>query len=192
MPGTNLHWRVSGLKRSRLVPGWRLLGVMAVPILVSACSLPNPFATASPSPSPVATPVTQATPSAVSNQGSTSAASRLPVAQDLTFDGAISGHVDKAVTSCGGANGQWNAALIADVGAVHLTINMTLVADKGPGNYNARNDDGTINIAIHTPALNYLGSTGGFVVADDHRSGSVDAVFVGGLHLTGKWLCAST
>lgn len=190
MPGTNLKWRVSASKRWTWVPGRRLLGVMAVPILVSACSLPNPFATASPSPVP--TPVTQATSSAASNQGSTSAASRLPVGQDLTFDGAISGHVDKAVTSCGGSNGQWNAALTADVGGAHLTVYMTLVADKGPGNYNARNDDGTINIAVHTPSLDYLGSTGGFVVADDHRSGSVDAVFTGGLHLTGKWTCAST
>jgi hypothetical protein len=166
-----------------------LATVVAVPVLVSACSLGslNPLATSSPSPTP-----TQPPSSPVSNQGATSAVSRLPVPQDLNFDGAIVGHVDSAVTSCGGSNGQYNVALVADVGSTHLTIYLTLVNDKGPGNYPANNGDGTINVAVHTQSIDYFGSSGGFTIADDHRSGTIDTVFTGGLHLAGKYTCAST
>ncbi len=191
MPGTNLHGRVIDLKQWWAVPRRRLLSLVVAPVLASACSL-NPLASASPSPAPAASPSPQTSGSPVNNHGATSAASRLPVTQDLTFDGAIAGHVDKAVTSCGGSNGQWNGALTADLTGVHLTIYMTLVADKGPTTYPPRNDDGTINIAVHTPSLDYLGDTGGFVIATDHRSGTIDTAFTGGLHLSGKWACSST
>ncbi|MDP9325620.1 MAG: hypothetical protein M3O87_03685 [Candidatus Dormibacteraeota bacterium] len=185
------------MKRFSSVHGQALAGVLAAlvaPVLISACSPDslNPFASASPSP----TPVTQASPSAsgsaVSNQGATSAQSRLPIAQDLNLDGAITGKIDKAVTSCGGANGQWNAALSASLSGTDLTIYMTLVNDKGTGKYPARNDDGTINIAVHTKSLDYLGDTGGFTIADDHRSGSIDTNFTSGLHVSGNWVCTST
>jgi hypothetical protein len=177
-----------------LIPGRGLAALLAAPLLLGACSLGslNPLAAASPTPSPVTPAGASPSASAVSNQGATSAASRLPVTQDLTFDGAVSGRVDKAVTSCGGSNGQWNAALSAKVGGVDLTVYMTLVNDRGPGRYPAKNDDATINIAVHTASLDYLGDTGGFNVADDHRSGDVDTTFTGGLHLTGRWACAST
>jgi hypothetical protein len=170
------------------------VALLAAPLLLGACSLGslNPLAAASPSPSPVTPPGPTPSALAASNQGATSAASRLPVAQDLTLDGAVSAKIDKAVTSCGGSNGQWNASLAAKVGDEDLTIYMTLVNDKGPGKYSAKNDDGTINIAVHTPSLDYLGDGGGFTVADDHRSGEIDATFTGGLHLAGKFTCAST
>jgi hypothetical protein len=170
--------------------GWAATLLLAVPALMSACTLSNPFASASPSPAPTSTASDSASP--VSNQGATSAVSRLPVDQDLAFDGAISGHLDKAVTSCGGSNGQWNAALTADIGGTRLTIYLTLTLDKGPGNYPAKNGDGTINVAVHTAAVDYLGDTGGFTIATDHRSGTIDTRFSGNLRVSGKYACAST
>jgi hypothetical protein len=180
------------LNHSMFVRARGLATVLAVPVLVSACSLGslNPLATSSPSPSPAPTQTPSSSP--VSNQGATSAVSRLPVPQDLTFDGPITGRVDNAVTSCGGGNGQYNAALISDIGSTHLTVYLTLVNDKGPGNYPAGNGDGTINIAVHTQSVDYFGSSGGFTIADDHRSGTINTVFTGGLRVTGKWTCATT
>lgn len=157
---------------------------------MAACSPTDPFGSSSPSPAPTTTASDTASPA--SNQGATSAVSRLPVDQDLNFDGAITGHLDKAVTSCGGSNGQWNAALTADLGGTRLTIYLTLTQDKGPGNYPAKNTDGTINVAVHTAAVDYLGDSGGFTIATDHRSGTIDTKFSGNLHLSGKYACAST
>jgi hypothetical protein len=197
MPGTNLQRRVIALERFSSVHGRGLAGILAAlvaPVLVSACSPDslNPFAGASPSPSAVTQAAPTASGSPVSNQGATSAQSRLPIDQDLTLDGAIAGKISKAVTSCGGSNGQWNAALSASLSGIDVTIYMTLVNDKGPGKYPARNDDGTINIAVHTKNLDYLGDTGGFTIADDHRSGDIDTNFTSGLHVSGKFACAST
>lgn len=178
--------------RTRPVGVRAALSLLVAPVVVSACSLTslNPFASASPSPTATAAPTDTSSP--VSNQGATSAQSRLPVAQDLSFSGALTGHLDKAVTSCGGANGQWSAALTQDLNGTAVTIYLTLTRDNGPGNYPASNPDGTVNMAVHTKTVDYEGQTGGFTLADDHRSGTIDAGLTDGLRLSGKYACAST
>ena len=126
------------------------------------------------------------------NQGATSAISRLPVDQDLTFSGPLGGRLVKAVTSCGGTNGQYSAALTGDAGSVKVVVYLTLVNDKGPGRYPARNDTGAVNIAIHTPDFDYEGVEGGFVTNTDRLTGTIDAQFTNGETLRGTYRCTPT
>jgi hypothetical protein len=126
------------------------------------------------------------------NQGATSAISRLPVEQGLEFSGPLTGRMAKAVTSCGGTNGQYSVALTGEVGSAKVIVYLTLVQDHGPGSYPARNPGGGVNVAIHTPDFDYEGVEGTFVTNNDHRTGTIDVKLTNEQALKGSYGCAPT
>jgi hypothetical protein len=142
------------------------------------------------------------------------------LAEDLTFSGAISGHVDHAINdapyarepgidgdnNCLAIGDQYDASLKFSIGdeSFLLNLNPRAYPRVGPGRYAANallwlgNADPAHNgLFVTDPHVYWFGSSGSFVIAGDMRSGTIDETFTGmsghpesTVRIAGGWRCA--
>jgi hypothetical protein len=121
------------------------------------------------------------------------------IAEDLTFTGALAGHMSSGHRGdtyvCTGNTKQFVAGpIVGDVGGKQVSINITKVTFNGPGRYPGG------GVGFDEGANHYFPATGasqtGLVVNADLRSGSFDLdlaansdpnTVVG--HVSGSWRC---
>jgi hypothetical protein len=131
--------------------------------------------------------------------GSSPGASSGTIAEDLTFTGALAGHMSSGHRGdtylCAGSTTQLVAGpIVGDVGDKTISINIVKLSFNGPGSYPGSGvsyDEGSNH---YFPAIGT--SPTGFVVNADLRSGTMDLdlavnsdpnTVVG--HVTGSWRC---
>jgi len=130
-------------------------------------------------------------------------------AEDLTFSGAITGHLDHAVNDhairphpgidgdnyCGAIGNQYDASLKFSIGdeSFLLNLNPRAYPSVGPGRYAAGSgpfsanaflwlghaDPGQGGLFVPDEKVYWYGSTGNFTIANDMRSGIIDETFSG-------------
>lgn len=161
------------------------LVVTAVLVLVAAaCGGSNSPSAGSSSQSPASSP---------------SAAPSATIAEDLTFTGALAGHMTSAGRGdtyvCTGSSTQFVAGpIVGDVGGKNVSMSITKISFHGPGSYPGG------GVGFDEGSNHYFPATGssqtGLVVSADLRSGSVDLdlaansdpnTVVG--HVSGTWRC---
>ena len=120
------------------------------------------------------------------------------VAEDLTFTGALSGHMSSAHRGdtyvCAGGSGSFVAApIVGEVGGKEVTLSITKISFHGAGTYEAGGVGFDVGSDHYFPTI---GNPGTLVVASDLRSGTVDMDLavnsdpntrVG--HVSGSWRC---
>ncbi len=148
--------------------------------------------------------------------------------EDLTFSGAIIGHLDHAITdsafghdwgidgdnNCRGAGAEYNASLKFSIGDESFLLDLYPRAYPSvkPGSYPAgsgafsanaflwlgRADPSNQGRFVTSQHVYWYGSGGGFTIAGDMKSGTIDETFSGLLdhssstvHLIGSWRCAA-
>lgn len=129
---------------------------------------------------------------------SSSGASNGQVGEDLTFTGALSGHMSSGHRGdtyiCAGSGSSFVAGpIVGDVGGKAVTLNITKITFNGAGTYPAGGVGFDVGPDHYYPTLENPGT---LVVAADLRSGTVDMDLavnsdpntkVG--HVTGMWRC---
>jgi hypothetical protein len=138
-------------------------------------------------------------PAAGSSPASSAAPSSGAIAEDLTFTGALAGHMSSGHRGdtyvCTGSTKQFVAGpIVGDVGGKQVSLNIVKITFQGPGSYPGGGvsfDEGSNH---YFPATG--GSQTGLVVNADLRSGSFDLdlaansdpnTVVG--HVSGNWRC---
>jgi hypothetical protein len=130
--------------------------------------------------------------------GSSPSSSNGQVAEDLTFTGALSGHMSSAHRGdtyvCAGSTSSLAAGpIVGDVGGKAVTMNIVKITFHGAGTYPAGGVGFDVGADHYFPAT---GTNSTLVVASDLRSGTVDIALavnsdpntvVG--HVTGAWRC---
>jgi hypothetical protein len=148
--------------------------------------------------------------------------------QDLTFSGDISTHVDHALTDpayqsggtyigdnfCSQAYGTYAAMMKFSIGDESFQLNLNAFGDGSvtPGQYPAVSDTGVphVNLFLGTAdpgnhgtfvidnRIQWGATTGTFTIAQDMKSGTIDAELTGPLdqpfssvHIAGGWRCAA-
>ena len=120
------------------------------------------------------------------------------ISEDLTFTGALAGHMDNGKRGdtyvCAGTGGSYVAGpIVGDVSGKEVALNITKISFHGAGSYAAGGVSFDVNGDHYYPALNNPGT---LVVAGDLRSGTVDialaanedpSTIVG--HVAGTWRC---
>jgi hypothetical protein len=157
-------------------------------VLLSAGLLAIACESASPNSAGGATTSAATTPSSKSGQ----------VSEDLTFTGAISGHMGSAHRGgtyvCAGMGGSYVAGpIVGDVAGKQMTMNITKLSFHGAGTYPAGGVGFDVGSDHYFPAS---GSQSSLVVNADLRSGTVsidlaansDPTSVVG-HVSGAWRC---
>ena len=133
-----------------------------------------------------------------SSAASSPSSSNGQVAEDLTFTGALSGHMSSAHRGdtyvCAGSQSSLAAGpIVGDVGGKEVTINIVKISFHGAGTYPAGGVGFDVGSDHYFPAT---GTDSSLVVASDLRSGSVDIdlavnsdpkTVVG--HVKGAWRC---
>jgi hypothetical protein len=149
-------------------------------------------------------------------------------AQDLTFEGAISGHLDYAITDrkfaaypgiqgdnvCAGAGNQYDASLKFSIGDESFLLNVNPSSSRsvspgqwaigsGPFSANAylwlgHADPDHNGRFVADSRVFWAGSSGGFTIANDMKSGTIDETFSNPVsnpgstvHIAGSWRCAA-
>lgn len=106
----------------------------------------------------------------------TPAADSGTIAEDLTFTGALSGHMTSAHRGdtyvCAGSNTQFVAGpIVGDVSGQQVSLNITKISFQGPGAYPGG------GVGFDVGSNHYFPATGasptGFVVNSDLRSGTM-------------------
>jgi len=134
----------------------------------------------------------------VTSAGSSPSSSNGQVAEDLTFTGALSGHMSSAHRGdtyvCAGSQTSLAAGpIVGDMGAKEVTINIVKISFHGAGTYPAGGVGFDVGSDHYFPAT---GTDSSLVVASDLRSGTVDIdlavnsdpkTVVG--HVRGAWRC---
>ena len=147
--------------------------------------------------------------------------------EDLTFSGAIAGHLDHAINdaayaiepgidgdnNCLSVGTQYDASLKFSIGdeSFLLNLNPRAYPSVGPGRYSAGSGAISANAFLWLGAADpsrhgqfvadqrvyWYGSAGGFTVARDMKSGTIDETFSGmfdhsnsKVRLVGSWRCA--
>jgi hypothetical protein len=130
--------------------------------------------------------------------GSSPSSSNGQVAEDLTFTGALSGHMSSAhrgdtYVCAGSASSLAIGPIVGDVGGRQVTMNIVKISFHGAGTYPAAGVGFDVGSDHYFPAT---GTTSTLVVASDLRSGTVDIdlaansdpnTVVG--HVKGAWRC---
>lgn len=130
--------------------------------------------------------------------GSSPTSSKGQVAEDLTFTGALSGHMSSGHRGdtyvCAGSQSSLAAGpIVGDVGGKEVTINIVKISFHGAGTYPAGGVGFDVGSDHYFPAS---GTDSSLVVASDLRSGTVDIdlavnsdpkTVVG--HVKGAWRC---
>jgi hypothetical protein len=148
--------------------------------------------------------------------------------QDLVFSGAISAHLDHAVTDtanpahwgiygdnqCGGADNAYDASLKFSIGdesfLLDLNPHSTSESPIGPGQFAVGGgmfsagaflwlgtaDPSNSGLFVTDPSVSWYGSDGGFTIATDMKSGTIDetfqaVTFSSTVHIKGSWRCAT-
>ncbi len=135
---------------------------------------------------------------AVSSASAMPSASGDTINEDLTFTGALAGHMDAGHRGntyvCTSTGGSYVAGpIVGNVNGKEVALNITKISFHGAGSYPAGGVSFDVNGDHYYPALSNAGT---LVVATDLRSGSVDialaanedpGTIVG--HVTGTWRC---
>jgi hypothetical protein len=120
------------------------------------------------------------------------------ISEDLTFTGALAGHMDNGKRGdtyiCSSTGGSYVAGpIVGDVNGKQVALNITKISFHGAGSYPAGGVSFDVNGDHYYPALN---NEGILIVASGLRSGTVDialalnedpSTIVG--HVTGTWRC---
>lgn len=120
------------------------------------------------------------------------------IAEDLTFTGALSGHLTAAHRGdtyvCAGSSGSFVAApIVGDVSGKEVSLSITKISFHGAGTYDAGGVGFDVGSDHYFPTI---ANPGTLVVASDLRSGTVDMDLavnsdpntkVG--HVSGSWRC---
>jgi hypothetical protein len=136
--------------------------------------------------------------------GSGSGSGSGALAQDLTFSGAISGHVMSATGVCVVAGGDYSANVFGRPGGqtFNFLIYIRHPAWHGAGTYAARlildatTTENTAQVTTATDVYTSLNSTGSLTVDAGLKSGSIDMGMTKGgalgaaqAHAKGRWRC---
>lgn len=160
----------------------RFVLVSCVALSLAACGGGQPAAGGTSSPAAASSP---------SSTGDT-------IAEDLTFTGALAGHMDTGHRGdtyvCASTGGSYVAGpIVGDVGAKEVQLNITKISFHGAGTYPAGGVSFDVNGDHYYPGL---GNPGTLVVASDLRSGTVDIALAANEdpntivgHVSGTWRC---
>jgi len=136
--------------------------------------------------------------------GSGSGSGSGALAQDLTFSGAISGHVTSATGVCVVAGSDFSASVFGRPGGQTLAFQVYIrhPAWHGAGTYPARltldaaTTENTAQVTTATDVYTSLNSTGSLTVDAGLKSGSIDMGMTKGgalgaaqAHAKGRWRC---